>query len=145
MTTYNNIITKFQEFCANHMQINTFYSGQTWDFQSKTNVYPALIMVPQPGSMQQGMLVYNWNVFIMDILNSDGSNTDEILSDIALIFTDLVSTMKDDEDEYDFWLDDENITLDPFVEKLDDRVAGWMAPISIQVKYSGTSCGLPIK
>ena len=46
MTTYNNIIARFNEFAENHYQIYNFFSGKTWNFQANDHQFPALIVYP---------------------------------------------------------------------------------------------------
>jgi hypothetical protein len=144
-TTFNNIITAFGDFKNSHYQINTFFFGETWDFQSsQDNVYPAMILLPQPSTIERGMITFNFSVFVCDILNKDRTNAHEIYSDCAQIIADLVSEMKDKEDDYGFWLDETNVLMEPFTEAFDDVLCGWVASINIQVKYVGSSCGLPL-
>lgn len=141
--TYNQIINAFDTFCTNHLQLNTFYSGDTWDFQTTNSVYPVLILLPQPSRIENGRVVLMFNIFIADILNKDQSNLDEIYSDTLLIMTDLISYFKDN-DSYEFYLNETSVTIEPFNEKFDDIVAGWMANIEIEIPNSGSTCGLPM-
>lgn len=142
MITFNNIVDDFKTFCTNHLQINTFYSGETWNFQTMTNVYPAVIMLPQPSSIDRGRIVLTFNLFIMDILNKDNSNLDEIYSDTLLIMTDMISYFRNNEDE-GYSLTDDTVSVEPFNESFDDNLAGWMATLNIEIPYSGSICNLP--
>ncbi len=144
-TTYNNIIQAFNDFKNAHYQINSFFAGQTWNFQAEMDtVYPAMVVLPQPSTIQNGVITYSFSVFICDILNKDRSNVTEVYSDTSQIICDLVSEMKDKEDRYGFWLDETNVLIEPFEEAFDDVLAGWVATININVKFSGSTCGLPL-
>ena len=145
MTTFNEIIIAFETFSDEHHQINTFYSGQTWNFQTQTNLYPAVIMLPESSSMEKGSINLSFNLFIADILNSDRTNLDEIYSDTLQILADFVSYFDDayENNEIEFFLNSENISIHPFEEKFDDVVAGWMAKIEINIPYSGNICVIP--
>lgn len=144
LTTYNQIIKAFEDFCTNHKQINTFYSGKTWNFQTETNIYPALVMLAQPSLINRGQINLNFNVFIADILNKDRSNLDEIYSDTLLIITDLISYFADAYETYGFYLDDTAVNIEPFEESFDDVLAGWISTLTIQIRYDGSTCNLPI-
>lgn len=143
MTTYNNIINSFKEFSENHKQINTFFSGQDWNFQTQNNIYPAVLIIPDASSIEQGRFLYKFNIFVIDILKSDLSNQDEIYSDMAQIAGDIVSEFEDNEDSYGFTLED-NVTINPVYEQLDDFVGGWIMNISIQVPFNMSDCLLPL-
>ena len=146
MTTYNQIVKAFEAFCVAHKQVNTFFSGKEWNFQAETNVYPSVIMTPQPSTIGRGGITLTFNVFVADILNADRTNLDEVYSDTLLIMTDIVSYFKDSEGEegIDFTLNDENVAVEPFEETLDDVVAGWAATINISFPYSGNLCDVPV-
>ena len=145
-TTYNNIIQAFGDFKNAHYQLNSFFAGQTWNFQAEMDtVYPAMVVLPQPSTIQSGVITYSFSVFICDILNKDRSNVTEVYSDTSQIICDLVSEMKDKEDTYGFWLDETNVLIEPFEEAFDDVLAGWIATININVKFSGSICGLPLR
>jgi len=145
MTTFNEIVTAFETFSDEHQQINTFYSGQTWNFQTQTNLYPAVIMLPESSSIEKGSINLSFNLFVADILNSDRTNLDEIYSDTLQILADFVSYFDDayEDSEIEFFLNSENISIHPFEEKFDDVVAGWMAKIEINMPYSGNICVIP--
>lgn len=144
--TFNQILTAFENFCTTHKQVNTFFSGKTWNFQAVTNVYPAVIMLPQPSSIQKGKVVLTFNIFIADILNKDRSNLDEIFSDTLQIATDIVAYFQDENDTVgnSFMLDESSVSIEPFEEAFDDVLAGWMMTVSLEIPFSGSLCGLPM-
>lgn len=143
MATYNTIIAAFNTFAANHLQLHTFYSGGTWDFQSKTNIYPALIAYALPSTIMKGQVQLNFNIFTLDILNKDRTNRDDVLSDMLQVMQDFVSEFKDNEDDYGFTLVEDNVIIDPLEEEFDDVVCGWVATVSIVMEYSGSDCIIP--
>jgi len=143
MITYNQIIKAFNTFSTNHKQINTFFSGQEFDFQTNTNIYPAMLTVVDVSSIEMGRFMYKFNIFFIDISNQDGSNADEIYSDMAQVVGDFVSEFSDNRDLYGFTLED-SVQITPVFEALDDKTYGWIASISIQVPYTMNDCLLPI-
>lgn len=144
-TTYNQIVNRIEELCDRHLQIHTFFCGKEWNFQAGTeNIYPAVVLFPLPSVINRGQIVITFSMFVVDILNKDRTNLNEIHSDTLQIITDLIAELKDDEDTYGFWLDDENVVIEPIEEVLDDVLGGWNCTVGITIKYTGTSCGLPI-
>lgn len=144
--TYNQIISAFKNFCDKHKQINSFYSGQTWNFQTQTNIYPSVIILPQPSNFEPGKIRLNFQIFIADILNQDNSNLDEIYSDTLQIASDLVSYFKEiNEEETYFYIDDNYIGIEPFEESFDDILAGWLMNVVVEIPFFGSNCNLPIE
>jgi len=142
MTTHNQIINEFEKFCTDHFQINSFYSGKTWNFQTKTNIYPAVIMLPIPSSIQTGKINLSYNIFITDILNKDRSNLDDLYSDTLLMITDMVSFFRDNEN-LNFSLSEDTVQIEPFEEEFDDILCGWMATITLEIPYTSNTCYIP--
>ncbi len=144
MITLNTIIDAFEDFSASHSQINTFSADQTYNFQSRTNIYPAVILVPASSTISDGKLKFVFQIFVLDKLNKDRSNTNEVLSDTSLIMADIIAEFDDNYDTYGFMLDDPDISIDPIVEEFDDVLAGWVATnFSIQIPYGRNDCVIP--
>ena len=143
MVTYNNIVTAFKTFATKHKQINTYFSGQEFDFGTKTNLYPAMLCVGDNATIEMGRFMFKFNVFFIDIGNQDGSNADEIYSDMAQVAGDFVAEFSDNRDLYGFSIED-SVELTQIFEKFDDITYGWLASVAIQVPYTANDCNLPI-
>jgi hypothetical protein len=143
MITYNQIIKAFNTFSTNHKQINTFFSGQEFDFQTNTNIYSAMLVVGDTCNIEMGRFLYNFNIFFIDISNQDGSNSDEIYSDMAQVVGDFVAEFSDNMDLYGFTLEG-TVQMNQVFQATDDNTYGWIASISIQVPYTANDCNLPI-
>lgn len=144
MVTYNQIINIVKDFCTGHKQINSFYSGQTANFQaSPTNEYPAVIMLPQSSGVVENLINLNFNIFVTDLLIESNSNLDEIYSDTLSIASDLISYLSN-YDDLDIFVENDAASLQPFEAKFDDYLAGWMINLTIQIRYTGNTCIIPI-
>ena len=144
ITTLNTIIKSFEAFATNHKQINSFYSGESWDFQAQTNLYPALIIAPNPATISRGSIEISFRILILDLCNRDTTDTDEILSDTLQIFGDLFAHFRDNEDTYGFTIIDEAISPEPVEEAFDDIAAGWFATVTVEFPFSASNCNLPL-
>ena len=144
ITTLNTILKQFEIFASNHKQINTFYSGESWDFQANTNVYPAMIVAPDPATIARGSVSISFRVLILDICPRDSNNNEEILSDTLQIVGDFFSYFRDNEDEFGFIIADEEITADPVEEEFDDIVAGWFFTTTVEFPFIASNCNIPI-
>lgn len=139
-TTLNRVLTAFKTLALNHYQINSSFVGQEWDFQSKENLYPCLMVITQPGNIQRGRILYGFQLYFLDILNKDSSNLYEIESDMFQVATDFIAELKDKEDIYGFTLDDTDVLITPVEEVMDDILAGQRIDIQIECVYDGSSC-----
>lgn len=131
-TTINQIMKAFEEIASDHYQINTFFGGNTWDFEAKTNIFPAMIVITMPSNIQKGRILYKFSIYLADILNKDRSNVYEIESDMFMVCNDIISELKYKYNIYGFMLDETDILLEPFEEAMDDVTSGWKMDITIE-------------
>lgn len=142
-TTYNQIVKTFEDLATAHMQVNTFGSLKTWNFQSQTNIYPAVLLIPVPGNIQQGLVKFSFELYVLDLLNGDRSNLNEVHSDTIQILNDFVAELADNEDTYGFTIDENTVSMEPIEEAFDDIVAGWVANIDVYVPNTLDDCETP--
>jgi hypothetical protein len=142
--TLNRIIKDIKEFVESHPQINTFFSGPAPDFNSLTNLYPAVILIPAQSTIYDGKITYYFSLFAVDRLNSDKSNMNEVLSDTSLMIADVIAHFDDKGEIYGYFLDETDVFIEPIIEEFDDLLAGWVATnFSIQVPYARDWCAVP--
>jgi hypothetical protein len=93
--TYNNLIDTLEQLGVNHYQIQQVSSGDIFEMDlEKNTLYPLMHIVPQTVVASQGQFTFNFQVFIMDLVEPDESNEQEVLSDCLSICTDIIATFK---------------------------------------------------
>lgn len=137
--TYNSIIGAFRYFAIAHKQLHSFYCGRLVEFQPKPNIYPAMIIVPQPSIVGYNSTALTFNCIIMDIVNRDSSNLDEIHSDCLLIMADFMKYLEtySQNDYLNFRITETDVAIEPFFEEIDDICAGWTATFTVQYSHLG--------
>ena len=141
--TYNNFVSAFREFSERHLQVRTFYSGRDFDFQPGQNSYPAIVLVPQPGGIAFGQVRLSFSVLSIDRAAEGHTNADEVLSDTLQTLADLTSFLRQNE-EFEFFTDETEVSVEPLLGELDDDVCGWAAEFSVLLPFVGNTCGLPM-
>ena len=144
MTTFKDVIAEFRSFFAAHKQVNTFYSGQPADFQTQTNIFPAVILVPAMSIIADGTVKLNFNLFVCDRENDDRSNTNEIYSDTLSIIADFLAYFDSNQSRFGFTLDAEEVAIEPFEEEFDSVGTGWAANIEVTYTNPRSKCNIPI-
>ena len=89
----------------------------------------------------------------MDIVDEKGDNEQTVLSDTLQILTDLLALLKHGEnththnaqhgEEPRYFIDDD-FRCEPFNERFDNSVSGWVLEIGIVVESVLDSCDVPI-
>ena len=138
---FKKLIEYLQSFATQHEQINTFYAGQTWNFQAGKNLYPAMVCTVLPSQISSGESVISIQIAMMDIQNKDNSNVIEIQSDMFEVMQDLYSY---------FALSNgltyinEAIAPEPFQDFTDDVLDGWLATFNFRFAYENNTCIIPL-
>lgn len=142
MQTLNQVKKIFSDIATAHRQINSFGFGDTSDINvSGTTHYPLMYVVPEPSSVSGGLFKYTFKIIFADLVHTDCSNRDEVLSDIQSVALDVISQLTDP--DYEFSLETE-VTLEDFTEGFDDNTTGWIAsPITLNYAFNYDRCAIP--
>ena len=138
--TYENIVSDIKSFFNSHLDVNTFVHIQEYDYQAKYNLYPAVILTPQPSNINGTEIVLRFNLFSFDILKQDKTNTLDVYNDTLNTIKDFVSYFSN----RDEWSIETDSQITPFEEKLDDFLGGWMLTFGVKIPFSKSVCDLPL-
>lgn len=136
------IIGDLETFTTNHKQLNSFGFGNPDNITNADHVYPMMWVSLVP-STTGNMVTVNFEIYIIDLLKQDKENLVEVLNDTLLIGNDVVAKYFDDEDEYDFTLNEDGVEITPFEAEFDDFTAGWIFDIEIEVQNDLNDCEIP--
>ena len=151
--TYNNVINTLKNLGNTHFQISTTTVGDIFDIDLEKNTkYPLMHLNPVNVQTRRTELVYNFQVFIMDLVEPDGSNEQEVYSEVLQICIDIISILSNSEFQAQLSLDinapvyfaEGDFTLEPFKERFDQSVTGWVFNLGITVQNSFQSCEVPM-
>ena len=148
MITYNGIIDYFREFADKHFQIHSFSQGTAdkIDLQ-KINDYPVLHIDITGTDIQDKMLVFNLDVYIITSAQSD----DEVqrvnaLSSMLMIMQDLRAEFFEGKYVVPKLLmlrGSEELSCTPIQEDFNNRVYGWSTSMSVTGINEATRCTIP--
>ena len=151
--TYNNVIDTLKNLGTNHLQISTTTVGDIFDIDlEKNTLYPLMHLNPVSVTTRRTELVYNFQVFIMDLVEPDGSNEQEVYSDVLQICIDIIGILSNSKWQAQLALDinapvyfaEGDYTLEPFKERFDQSVTGWVFNLGITVQNSFQTCDIPM-
>lgn len=151
--TYNNVIDTLKNLGTNHLQISTTTVGDIFDIDlEKNTLYPLMHLNPVNVTTRRTELVYNFQVFIMDLVEPDGSNEQEVYSDVLQICIDIIGILSNSKWQAQLALDinapvyfaEGDFTLEPFKERFDQSVTGWVFNLGITVQNSFQTCEVPM-
>jgi len=150
---YNNTIDTLKQLGTNHYQIKTVTTGDIWEiYLEKNELYPLMHINPVNAVAQNNQMTLNFQVFIMDLVFPDESNEQEVLSDCLSICNDFIGTFKNGEslllsnqglDAIPKYFTEGDITIEPFTERFDSSVTGWVFTLPIIIENNYNTCIAP--
>jgi len=165
--TYNNVIDTLKQLGIEHDQITTTTTGDIYDIDlSKNTLFPLFHINPVNVSTSPSELTYNFQLFVMDLVSQKDnwtaanlqaannlSNEQEVLSQTLQICVDIIGMMRHskwqaagalDIDDIVYFTDGE-FTIEPFTERFDNLLTGWVFSIGIVVQNDFQTCDIPVQ
>ena len=170
--SYNNIIERLCQIAESHNQITTVSVGDIFDIDIAKNTKFPLLHI-NPTSVQTGAseLMYSFQIFIMDLVSEKDNwqtyqqlgitklvdtknNQQEVFSETLQIATDIISLFQHSEyqtenmtniNDSTIYITTDNFTLEPFQEKYDNLLTGWVFNLEVSVMNDFNSCAVPLE
>ena len=150
--TYSNTLDTLVCLLESHKQVETITTGDIFDIDlEKHSKYPLAHLNLGNIDLSMSQKTFNFQVFIMDI--SDEDNQQYVLNDTMQIMSDLIALLKHGENTYTYnaqageepryWIDND-FTFEPFTERFDNTLSGWVCNIGIIIESVLDSCDVPI-
>jgi hypothetical protein len=165
--TYNNVIDSLKQLGIEHDQITTTTTGDIYDIDlSKNTLFPLFHINPVNVSTGQSELTYNFQLFVMDLVSQKDnwtaanlqsttnlSNEQEVLSQTLQICVDIIGMMRHSKWQAQGTLDidapvyftEGEFTIEPFTERFDNLLTGWVFSIGLVVQNDFQTCIIPVQ
>lgn len=145
--TYNQIVKLFSDIADNHYQIHSFGNGDLWETmesnQAAHKKFPLLWIRPINSSIELPFLTIHMGIAVMDLVNTDESNENEVLSDMLLIMSDIKALLSEPTYTNTFIMG-KGSTLTPFTERFTAKVTGWAMELDVKMLWNKDRCAIPI-
>ena len=164
--TYTNVIDTLKQLGIEHDQITTTTTGDIYDIDLSVNtLFPLFHINPVSVATSPSELTYNFQLFVMDAVSQKDnwteanlqsannlSNEQEVLSSCLQICVDIIGIMRHskwqaagglDIDDVVYFTDGE-FSLEPFTERFDNLLTGWVFSIGIVVQNDFQTCTIPM-
>tara|TARA_R110000824_G_scaffold117811_2_gene269837 strand:+ start:209 stop:742 length:534 start_codon:yes stop_codon:yes gene_type:complete len=165
--TYNNVINSLKKLGAEHEQIATTTTGDIYDIDlSNTDIlFPLFHINPVSVATGESELTYNFQLFLCDLVSekkdwtpanilsaNNLSNEQEVLSSCLQVCVDIIGIMRHSKWQAQGALDidapvyftEGEFTLEPFTERFDNLLTGWVFSIGIVVQNDFQTCTIPM-
>tara|TARA_R110001583_G_scaffold188589_1_gene350762 strand:+ start:428 stop:964 length:537 start_codon:yes stop_codon:yes gene_type:complete len=166
--TYNNAINTLKQLGIEHHQINTTTTGDIFKVDMDNTLFPLFHINPVNVTTGLSSLTYNFQLFVMDAVGEREnwteenfqsadylSNEQEVASSCLQVCVDIIGMFR-----HSKWQSSEipealNIdapvyftegeyTLEPFQERFDNLLTGWVFQVGIVVQNDFQTCTIPV-
>ncbi|HRB54026.1 MAG TPA: hypothetical protein PLD87_10150 [Bacteroidia bacterium] len=145
--TYNQVVQLFEDIATNHYQIHSFGDGDLWETmesnQAAHKKFPLLWVRPISGSIELPFETIRMGIAVMDLVNTDESNENEVLSDTLTILADIKALLSTPSYANTFSVS-KSASLTPFTERFSARVTGWAMEVDVKIQWVKDRCAIPI-
>ena len=141
--TFNQVITLFENWANNHLQIKTFGNGEEWEAEGQLKpglLYPMFYTIPISTQTLENTVNRTFKIICFGQVKKDKTNENEALSDTESIMQEFFKYVKYDSSDFDL-IGDPQAT--PFKENFGDFCAGWESEIVIQTDFANNECDSP--
>ena len=164
--TYTNAIDTLKQLGVEHEQIATTTTGDIWKIDlAKNTLFPLFHINPINVTTGQSTLTYNFQLFVMDSVTEKEnwteaniqsanylSNEQEVMSSCLQICVDIIGMMRHSKwqgaGELDIndpvYFTEGEYTLEPFQERFDNLLTGFVFSIGIVVQNDFQTCTIPV-
>ncbi len=158
MQTLYSFSQFFNSLCLNHPNIETFTLGEIDDIDTaKSSLFPLAHLILNNTTIgRQSVMTYNCTLLVMDLVtditqDSSGSfnsitknykgvtNLLDVLNTSQATLSDIVVYIQNNPSALDYNIETD-VTLTPFQQRFDNRLAGFGANLNIQVPYNPSNC-----
>jgi len=169
--TYNNVVNTLSRIGQYHAQISTVSVGDIYDVNlEKLELFPLMHINLVNVTTGDSELVYNFQIFIMDLVSEKNdwqtkqqsdltklldtkNNQQEVWNQTLEICTDIIGMLRHSKQQSLFGTNSVNeplyftkdqFTLDPFQERFDNLTSGWVFQIGVKVMNDFQTCTMPV-
>ena len=169
--TYNNVINTLCRLGEYHKQISTVSVGDIYDINlEKMEKFPLLHINPLNVATGDSELIYNFQIFIMDMVSEKNdwkteqqteltklvntkNNEQEVWNQTLEIATDFIGMLRHSSRQSLEGVNDINapiyftqdqFTIEPFQERFDNLCCGWVFQIGVKVMNDFDTCNIPV-
>ena len=163
--TFNNAIDSLKSLGSEHHQIKTTTTGDIFKIDMDNTLFPLFHINPVNVETGQSQLTYNFQLFVMDAVTEKEnwteanfqsadylSNEQEVASSCLQVCVDIISMMRHSKwqgaGELDIndpvYFTEGEYTLEPFQERFDSLLTGWVFSIGIVVQNDFQACTIPV-
>ena len=150
MITFQNLVTKFEQFAAEHPFVQTFTHGPASSVDlDKLETYPVMHLTYTGASYDSGVKTYSFEVYILDNPQHETEEQDyqtDVVTACELVAEDILADMQNGHDvfAFNYRYDVLSASLTPLESERSNLLTGTVLNLSLGVAWDFDSCNTPL-
>ena len=142
LQSLNQLNKAFNDICNAHQQLKTYGFGQVHHIETSGTIQHPLMWVELENGTNTGKETrYQFNFYLMDIVQNDRSNETEVLSDMYKIAEDILAELR--HGDWTFYYLVKETLIDYFTEGTTSKTAGVKFSVIISTETPNDRCAIP--
>jgi hypothetical protein len=151
MTGFYNIIDKIKDTLNSEPFVNTITYGNIDDVDlNKQNIFPLSHIIVNNSTINEKTINFNVSILFMDIVDESkkvedtkflgNDNEQDVLNTQLGIAARLTSLLKRGTLYSELYQLEGNVSCEPFVDRFENKLAGWTATFDVLIQNDMTIC-----
>jgi hypothetical protein len=159
--TYNNVVNTLCRIGQYHLQIASVSVGDIYDINLENQKFPLLHINPTSVQTGDSELVYNFQIFICDLVSEKSdwqteqaslltklvdpkNNEQQVWNQTLAIATDIIGMLRHSSRQSLAYFTQDQFSIEPFQERFDNLLCGWTFTIGIKTMNDFDTCTIPV-
>jgi len=151
MKGFYNVTDKLKDALAAEPFINTVTFGSLDDVDlNKATIFPLAHIIVNDCSVGTNVLTFNVSILAMDLVDiskaqatdifTQNDNEQDVLNTQLALITRIINTLQRGDLYTDLYQVEGSVSCEPFVDRFENKLAGWAATLDIVVQNDMTIC-----
>tara|TARA_R100000278_G_C5469652_1_gene164012 strand:+ start:764 stop:1264 length:501 start_codon:yes stop_codon:yes gene_type:complete len=156
MKGFYNVTDKLKTKLSEEPFVNTVTFGSMDDIDlDKQSLYPLAHVMVNNASVDTKVLTFNISILVMDIVDvskeeitdafTGNDNEQDVLNTQLALITRVINDLQRGDLYTEKYQVVNNVSCEPFVDRFENKLAGWAATLDILVQNDMTICDEPVQ
>ena len=151
MQGFYNVTQKIKEALLEDAFVNTVTTGDIFEIDlNKQDIFPLSHMIVNSATMESNIHIFNISLLCMDIVDESkdeaqdkfigNDNEQDVLNTQLAVISRLIERLRRGDLSTDLYQLAASPTLEPFVDRFENKLAGWTVTFDVEVVNDMTIC-----
>lgn len=138
-----NLYKVFRDIQLNHKQLNDFGMGDIYRVNERNKLsHPTLWVDLFSANISHNLIEIGARIYVFDITDQSDFAEEDVQSDTLHMLNDVITVLRN---HYELINEDFTVNSNFFKHSFNDRVAGWLVEVQLEVPTVYGECDIPLE